>query len=245
VQVTAVLFDMGGTLCSYTAREEMGRPTVAVLRHLGLAPEDPAVRAAMKRASAEIERAYAARRSFLHRDLFRDRIARTAELLGTTVPADVLARFDGEQVQAIVDHLTPMPDVIETLTGLRERGLYVGVVSNADDDHVGPVLARHGIDALIDDWTSSEEADSCKPDARIFEYALAKAARPATETLFVGDSPQHDVTGAARAGMRTVLIGERGSIAPLSLGLDATDADFEVRSLIEILGIVDRCNDLP
>lgn len=115
-------------------------------------------------------------------------------------------------------------------------------MSNADDDYLGAVLERHGIDVLVDDWTSSEEADSCKPDLRIYEYSLAKSGRTAAETLFVGDSPQHDVAGAARVGMRTVLLGEPGATAPLSHGLDAADADFGVRTLIEVLGIVDELN---
>jgi putative hydrolase of the HAD superfamily len=242
VQVTAVLFDMGGTLFSYSGRAQMGHPTAAALRRLGFAPDDPLVRDAARQASDEIERTYSQRPSFLHRHLFRDRIARIAELLGATASTEVLDQFDDEQRQSILDHLVPKPDAVATLEGLRARGLYVAVVSNADDDFLAPVLQRHGIDALVDHWTSSEEADSCKPDARIFEYSLAKAARPAAEALFVGDSPQHDVTGAARAGMRTVLIGEPGTIAPLSLGLDATVADFEVRTLVEILAIVDRCN---
>ena len=242
MQVTAVLFDMGGTLFSYAAREQMGRANAAALQRLGLSPDDPGVRAARQRASEDVERAYAARRSFLHRDLFRDRVARTAELLGITAPPEVLSRFDVEQREAVIEHLLPMPDAHDTLRGLRARGVYTGVVSNADDDYLGAVLRRHGIDALVDDWTSSEEADSCKPDGRIYEYSLAKAGRTAAETLFVGDSPQHDVAGAARAGMRTVLLGEPGAVAPLSHGLDATEADFEVRTLFEVLAIVDGLN---
>jgi putative hydrolase of the HAD superfamily len=243
VEVTAVLFDMGGTLFSYEAREQMGSANVAALRRLGLAPDDPAVREARRRAAEEVEREYATRRSFLHRDLFRDRLARTAELLGVTAPPAVLAQFDVEQRQAVIDHLVPMPDARQTLEGLRAAGLYVGVVSNADDDYLGPVLQRHGLDVLVDDWTSSQEADSCKPDRRIYEYALAKAGRVAAETLFVGDSPQHDVAGARDVGMRSVLIGEPGAVAPLTHGLGAaTEADFEVRALIEVLAIVDRLN---
>lgn len=242
MDVTAVLFDMGGTLFSYTNREGMGQANVAALARLGFTADDPAVREARKQASEQIERLYATRRSFLHRQLFRDRIALTAELLGVTASTEILDLFDVEQRQAVVDHLVPMPDAHEMLQGLRARGIYVGVVSNADDDYLGEVLQRHGIDELVDDWTSSEEADSCKPDQRIYEYSLGKAKRTAAETMFVGDSPQHDVAGAARAGMRTVLIGEPGTTGPLGHGLEAVDADFDIRALIELLDIVDRFN---
>ena len=237
-----MLFDMGGTLLSYENRQQMGSAFVSALRRLGLDPGDPAVVAARNRAGEEVEREYAARRSFIHRHLFRDRVARTAALLGITAPTDVLDRFDEEQRDAVVQHLAPMPGVHDTLRLLRERGIYVAVVSNADDDYLEPALERNGLTPLLDHWTSSEEADSCKPDARIYEYSLAKAARSAAETLFVGDSPAHDVAGARGVGMRSALIGEPGSVAPLSSGLSAVAPDWHVRALLELVPIVDAAN---
>jgi len=241
--VTAVLFDMGGTLLTYEAREQMGLPTAMAFVRMGLSLDDPAVRDARRQAFEEVEREYAAKRSFIHRDLFRERVARTAHLLGVVPPSDVLHQFEAEQRSAVVEHLLPRPDVHETLRELRARGLYLAVVSNADDDYLHPVLARNGLDVLVDDWTSSEEAGSCKPDPEIYEYSLRKARRTPAETLFVGDSLQHDVAGAAAAGMRTVLIGEPGAIAPLSAGFDhEIEPTFEVRALAEIVGIVDELN---
>lgn len=244
MRVTAVLFDLGGTLFGYEAYSQRARATDDALARLGLPPDDAAVREALRQASRQVEQEYAARRSFLHRDLFRDRIVRTAGLLGITATSDVLTRFHEEHLRDILDHLTPKTDAGGTLDGLRARGLYTAVVSNADDDFLKPLLQRHGFEARLDHWTSSEEAASCKPDARIYELALAKARRTAAETLFVGDSPQHDVAGAHAAGMRTVLIGEPGATPPLTHGLEApVAADFEVRTLPEILAIVDRLND--
>lgn len=237
-----MLFDMGGTLLSYAARAQMGSANVTALARLGFVADDPAVQDARRRAAEEVEAAYATRPSFIHRDLFRDRLVRTAELLGVTASADVLDRYDEEQRAAVIEHLTPMPGVHDALRGLRARGVYVGVVSNADDDYLGPVLERNGLDVLVDHWTSSEEADSCKPDGRIYAYSLAKAGRTPAETLFVGDSPQHDVAGAQRAGLRAVLIGEPGTVAPLSHGLDAAVPEHEIRELLELLAIVDGYN---
>lgn len=240
MEITAVLFDLGGTLFDYVHRERMGQPFVDALVSLGLDPTDPAVVDARRLASQEVERRYAALPSFVHRDLFRERLARTAERCGVTAGDDVLDRFDAAHLQSIMDHLVPRPDARATLEGLRARGVYAAVVSNADDDYLGPLLRRHDLGGLLDDWTSSEEAASCKPDRRIYEYALAKAGRTAAETLFVGDSLPHDVAGALAVGMRTVLIGEPGTVAPLSHGLDASvEADHEVRTLTEVLAIVD------
>ncbi len=241
--INAVLFDLGGTLFGYDQRELMRRPALVALQRLGIDTDSDAVVLARQQASAEVEREYALRSSFVHRDLFRDRVARAAALVGVTATDEVLDQFDVENRQAILDHLVPRPDAVATLRGLRERGVYTAVVSNADDDYLGELLIRHGIDALLDDWTSSEEAQSCKPDARIYEYALGKSGSPAAATLFVGDSLPHDVAGAHAAGMATVLIGEPGAVAPLSTGLDSSvAADFTIRELIEVLTIVDRSN---
>jgi putative hydrolase of the HAD superfamily len=240
--VRAVLFDLGGTLFSYDAREEMGRANGWALRRMGLDPADPAVVAARRQAGVEIEQEYAARRSFLHRDLFRDRLARTAARLGVVAPDAVLAQFDRDQRAAVIEHLVPRADAVATLLALRARDLHVAVVSNADDDYLEPVLHRNGIAELLDAWTSSEGANSCKPDSRIFEYALAKAGASADLALFVGDSPHHDVAGARAAGLRSVLIGDPDGPAPLSHGLAPASADHVVSELGEVVAIVDTYN---
>jgi len=239
-----VLFDLGGTLFSYSSRERMGEANITALERLGLDPAAPEVRAARRAASEAVHREYATRRSFLHRDLFRDRVIRTAALLGVDVPEEVLALFRLENARAVVEHMDPRPDASSTLRGLRERGLYCAVVSNADDEWLDPPIRRHGLDALLHHWTSSEEADSCKPDVGIFTYALAKAGLAHTEVLYVGDSREHDVAGAAAAGIRSVLIAaEHGGVAPLSDGLDApADPDYEIEHLSEVLLIVDALN---
>lgn len=239
MRIDAVLFDMGGTLLGYENREKLGGAFVQALAELGLDSTDPAVIAARKQAAQEVEARFAMLRSFIHRDLFRERVARTAEILGVTASKEILDRFYSNQRKAVVNFLSPMPGVHDMLRSLRERGLYLAVVSNADDDYMEPALARHGLTELLDDWTSSEEAKSCKPDDAIFSYALKKAERDAGSTLFVGDSPQHDVAGAHRAGMRTALIGDPGVVAPLSEGLVGQDPDWHIRSLMELVPIVD------
>ena len=242
MKVTAVLFDMGGTLLSYENREKIGHAFLTAMSDLGLDVANPQLAEARKQASTEVERRFSAISSFVHRDLFRERVIRTAELMGVTASKEVLERFDTNQREAVIEHLCPMAGVHEMLGELRSRGIYLAVVSNADDDFLEPVLARNGLTDLLDDWTSSEEAKSCKPDNLIFEYSLAKAKHVASEVLFVGDSAQHDIAGARNAGMRGVLISEPNVVAPLSVGLTAVEPDWHIRHLMELVGIVDSLN---
>jgi putative hydrolase of the HAD superfamily len=238
--LTTVFFDLGGTLFDYRHRERIAVPAQDALRRLGLDPADPAVLEARRRAGDEVERRYAAQTSFLHRHLFRDRVARTAELMGRPATAEVLDLFDREHLAALLEHLVPRMDARATLEALRQRGVGAAVVSNADDDYLGALIERHELDSLLDWWCSSEEATCCKPHAGIFHYAMAKAQRGAAEVLFVGDSLQHDIAGAHAVGMVTAFIGDTASPAPLSTGLDATvTPDFTVQNLLDVVTIVD------
>lgn len=96
-------------------------------------------------------------------------------------------------------------DTPAVLAALRDRGLALAVVSNADG-RVPAALAASGLDrhfaAVIDSHLVGVE----KPDPRIFHLALDALGVPATEALFVGDIYEIDVVGARRAGMDAVLI---------------------------------------
>jgi putative hydrolase of the HAD superfamily len=241
-KVAGVLFDLGGTLITYEGRDQIAQAAAAALVRMGLDPAAPEVRAARRAAAEEVEREYATRRSFLHRDLFRERVARTALRLGVDPPASVLDQFTVEHTELLVRHMPPRPDTIATLQELRARGLYCAVVSNADDDYLHAALEHHGLAPLLDDWTSSEEAASCKPDPGIYDHAVRKAGLASDQLLFVGDSLQHDVAGAHRVGLRSVLISD-GSPAPLSTGLEAVaEPDFRIEQLAELVPIVDGLN---
>jgi HAD superfamily hydrolase (TIGR01509 family) len=129
-------------------------------------------------------------------------------------------------------------DCLDTLAELKSRGLYLSVVSNIDDDYLVPLVERSGLDNLLDDWTSSEEAQSCKPHARFFEVALEKAGCSADEVLFVGDSPEHDIDGAKSVGMRAVLIREEDVAPPLQTGRATLPPDHEIETLSELKVLV-------
>ena len=173
-----MLFDLGGTLLTYASRERLAHAADVALTALGLDTAAPEVRAARQQAAHDVELEYSARPSFLHRDLFRERIARTASLLGVEAPDAVLDQFTVDNTRNLVLHLPPRPDAVATLAALRARHIYCAVVSNADCDFLDASLREHGLHDLLDDWTSSEEADSCKPDPGIYRHTLHKSGRP-------------------------------------------------------------------
>ncbi len=108
------------------------------------------------------------------------------------------------------------------------------IVSNIDDEQLDGLVARLGLDGAVDTWTSSESAHSCKPDARIYQVALAAAGCDAADVLFVGDSVEHDVVGPRAQGMRTALL-----VADARPGAPDGGADFVIDRLGEVVDLVD------
>jgi 2-haloalkanoic acid dehalogenase type II len=232
----AAFFDFGGTLYSYRneglslgpiIREAAGR--------LGLKLDPGGLREVYAAASRDSALEFVPRPYYLHRDLFEDTYRRVLEALGGKPSSELLRWCHEEQRQRVFESFELRPDCIETIEGLRDAGLHVAVVSNIDNDYLDPMIERAGLDRLLDAWTSSEEARSCKPDPGIFRLALEKAGCSAQQVVFVGDSPEADVGGASALGMTTVLINELESV-PLDTGV-RHEPHYTIDNLIELLEI--------
>ena len=241
-----VFFDLGGTLFSY---RNVPRVTVALLMEavarLGVDVSNEQIKDAHAQASRDMSLAYAERAYYLHADFFHDTFRRFAELLSAPHDAAVHDWYLEAHRLAIIDCLALKDDCIETLAHLKDLGLYLSVVSNIDDDMLAPLIAREGLSRYLDHWTSSEAAQSCKPDRRFFELALSRAGLRANEVLFVGDSPEHDIIGAQAAGMRTALITDGGIPPPLQTGRVHISADHTIATLTDLKQIAAAAGQRP
>lgn len=103
------------------------------------------------------------------------------------------------------------PDVLDGIAELHRRGVRVGVLSNAPSDMTN-LLAHLGILPLLDFCVISATERTKKPDRRIFEIAVARAAVAAEHVVHVGDMYLEDILGGAAAGLQTLLM-ERGQHA--------------------------------
>ena len=124
-----------------------------------------------------------------------------------------------------------VPDgVVPVLEALAARGLRTTVVSNANGtlcahmDRLG--LSRH-VHCVLDSCDFGVE----KPDPRLFQIALERSGADAATTIHVGDLYQVDVVGARAAGVRGVLLDEKG----LYEGVDCP----RIRSLAELVTRLD------
>jgi HAD superfamily hydrolase (TIGR01549 family) len=94
-----------------------------------------------------------------------------------------------------------LPGVLAELSNL---GLRMGVVSNRDNPY-WQVLEELGLCPFFEFSLAAGEVNSWKPDAGIFNAALARIEATAQETIYVGDNYFADVVGSRRAGLQPVL----------------------------------------
>lgn len=117
-----------------------------------------------------------------------------------------LSTHDGRPVEAtgvlrrLFAGLRPDPAMFDLVGDLRAAGLRVGLLSNS----WGNTYPRERIDAAFDTVVISGEVGLRKPQAEIYEHALARLGLPAEATAFVDDA-EPNLAGARAVGLRTVL----------------------------------------
>lgn len=101
--------------------------------------------------------------------------------------------------------LQPFPDARALLERMRDAGLTLAVATSASKEDMGGLLKQAGVADLIEEKTSSSDAEESKPDPDIVEAALKAAGVSAGEAVMLGDTP-YDVEAARRAGVRCVAL---------------------------------------
>jgi len=213
--IKAVLFDYGGTLFDYTTLRKAEKESLAdLVCWSDLEVDHDKIWEAYINAIRSVFAEYLTKAFYFHSDLFRDIVIRMLMDLGAEAKEEHLERYRKRQWERHARDFKLRDGVIETLNELRNRGLYLGVVSNIDEDQLNYLVDLGRIRSHFDSLISSEKAQSCKPDPIIFEMALSLAGCRPEEVLFVGDTPLADIVGANQAGMCSVLIRTRDDPKP-------------------------------
>jgi HAD superfamily hydrolase (TIGR01509 family) len=232
--LAAVLFDWGDTLMRWAWEPELlAAGHAAGMRALGREP--PAGLTERFRATyLPLMFAPGAVEEVEYPGLVRQLLAES----GIEASDDELERFLAAEHAA----WAPARELADTthalLESLRERGLKVGLVSNAFDP---PALLHRDLEQLgvaerLDVALFSSEVGRRKPDPVIFERALEVLGVSAGSTLFVGDTLATDIAGAAALGMHTCqAVWFRADDDP-----DAPEPDFQAFTQMDVLTVVRR-----
>jgi HAD superfamily hydrolase (TIGR01509 family) len=105
--------------------------------------------------------------------------------------------------QRYLETINPFRGTRDLLKRMRAEGLEIAIGTSAQKEELKPLLEIADVTDLIDSKTSSDDAESSKPDPDIIEAALRRLKLPASDVLMVGDTP-YDIEAAGRAGVRTV-----------------------------------------
>jgi len=197
VAVEAIIFDWGGTLTPWHTVDHEALWHAVCTGHF---PAGQAAETAMAILAAEQELWQLAERE--HRS---STIGQVFERAGIAPTDELLASY----TRAWEPHTLTDPEAAGVLSGLRARGIRIGVLSNTmwPRSWHEEVFRRDGVLGLIDGAVYSSEIDWAKPHPEAFRAAMAavRVSDPAA-CVFVGDRPYDDVHGAKSVGMRAVLI---------------------------------------
>lgn len=96
---------------------------------------------------------------------------------------------------------------LEAVQALANDGYALGCVTNtlAGAGAIHEMLRIHGFAPLMRSVVVSAEEGYRKPHPSLFEKAMRELGASPGESVFVGDSPLHDIAGAQACGMRAVL----------------------------------------
>ena len=114
--------------------------------------------------------------------------------------APIAAEFDKHYQSRCGTRSHLYPQVRETLSALRERGVKLAVVTNKESRYTATVLDAHQLMPLLDLIVSGDTLPTKKPDPAGIQRCLAQFDVPRQRALFVGDS-SIDVATARNAGV--------------------------------------------
>jgi HAD superfamily hydrolase (TIGR01509 family) len=101
--------------------------------------------------------------------------------------------------------LRSTPGARALLEYLRNRGIDVVIATSADDEEMRALVRQAGVDDLVSQRATNDDAAESKPDPDIVCAALARAHSGPESTVMVGDTPD-DIEAAARAGVAAVAL---------------------------------------
>jgi len=217
-QITAVLFDMDNTLFDFV--EAKISACDAVNRRLGLDRGHELLFYFLRQDGRSFE-------DWGHiRDFMVDNRVFSEELF-----AECCSIYEETKIR----NLKPYPHIHETLRELKQQGLLLSVVTDAYFENAVIRLEKTGLYPMFDEVITADMTGACKPDPRVFLYALGKLGREPGEVLMVGDSLRRDIGPAKKIGMMTAYAGygDRNFLEDRE-----EEADVTLTSIRDVLQVV-------
>jgi len=107
--------------------------------------------------------------------------------------------------ETLLPGLQPTAGARPLLEYLLERGTQLVIATSADDREVEALLQRAGVDDLLPQRASKDDASESKPDPDIVHAALIRSSARPESAVMIGDTP-YDIEAASRAGIDAIAL---------------------------------------
>ena len=132
-----------------------------------------------------------------------------------------------------VPALKPFKDADDLVAAVKAIGLTAVAASSAKEDELRALLELSDTTSLMDDSTSSDDAEQSKPAPDIIDAALRRAKASPAEAVMIGDTP-YDIQAARRAGVKTIAFRSGGwSDADLEGAVEIYDGPWDLLAKLD------------
>jgi HAD superfamily hydrolase (TIGR01509 family) len=101
--------------------------------------------------------------------------------------------------------LQPTPGARALIRRLDDDQCKLVVATSAAKEEARQLLSQAGVDDLVREMVSADDAESSKPDPDILHAALDKIGESPNAVVMIGDTP-YDIEAAQRAGIRIIAV---------------------------------------
>jgi HAD superfamily hydrolase (TIGR01549 family) len=117
---------------------------------------------------------------------------------------DAIREAEADAYKELIDEVEPLEGARELIEQLKGEGSTVILASSAKEEEIEHYVDLLDARELVDDWTTSADVESTKPDPDLIHAALEKAT-DGKPSVMVGDSVW-DVKAAKAAGLPTLAV---------------------------------------
>lgn len=149
--------------------------------------------------------------------------------------SEELEEFDRIFYQTRLENQSLMPGAEESLSYAQDKGLKLGVITNAREIMTEERLKKFDLQEFFDIFVCSSRFGSKKSSLIPYNYFLDQLDLEGESCLMVGDDPQEDLK-AKEVGMGTVLL-ERESQSEISPELQP---DYKIKELGELKSVIEN-----
>ncbi len=212
--IRAVIFDLGHTLWDIGPQDGALERAYAGLRATLVQrlrrddlPEAAALQAAVRDALFAASETYFTTSTRTDQPPSWTWVDEGCRALGLSLDHDLLREITPPVFATEVDALICAEGTREGVEALVTAGYRIGCVTNtlANGAAIRQMLRNQRMEQLMSAVVVSADEGYRKPHAMLFEKAMRNLDALPGESVFVGDSPLHDIAGAKAAGMHAVL----------------------------------------